>query len=347
MSLPFKKKKALIKRPRLIQFAIIIFTMIVLAYMLGFDSPVKKEGALEENSFCSKIEGSFYKKRDSEAEPSSKDFYCQIEKPYYKDSTHQYEHSCKSQSVDNQSILSELCVKSSCPSRRNRNSSSRSPKWDLFSCGPAYYKEGWSFDIGGQFTWVALSSLNLSGGRAFSENTTGLGGGFTGKVSYQQPHEVFAQLRGTYNSVNMNEGNRIQEAYAELVAGYCLLANPFLTLTPYAGIGYDKLTANYSYKTYYGIVGLDTHYAWAKWKVGTQFDFYFPFQQQVNIAGANTSLAKEAGCAARLPIAHRLSKYIWLELAPYYRFFVFGSSAQLQEEVLNEVGAFLTLRIFM
>ena len=232
-----------------------------------------------------------------------------------------------------------------------------------------FYPEGWSFDVGGQFTWMELPPFNFLGNSAYSGNEIGWGGGFTGKITYQQPQEVFAQLRATYNSMDTNINNKIDEAYAELVAGYCFSMAPCLSLTPYMGVGCDNLqdsnTAYFtedpvyivlsdqkpSYQTYYGVIGFDTHYAWEKCKLGAQFDFYFPFQQQLDLVRYNCSLDKNVGFATRLPIARRLTQHIWLELTPYYRFFVLGSGLKgtyaLDRRNMNQAGAFLTLKVFL
>ncbi|MEI6531380.1 MAG: hypothetical protein WCN87_01000 [Chlamydiota bacterium] len=336
-----KKTKLFINSRRILWLLLSLFVIIALAYKFCASSHVHEACPSENSASFSHMGGSDHKEEIPLSSHVIEGPYCPLERPYYPVLIDEQEYTCITENGSNQGRLSKSCDQISYPSQKQKSSFNKSPQWGLFSCCPVYCNEGWSFDIGGQFTWMSLTSSSSL------ENETGSGGGVTGKITYQQPHKIFAQLRGIYNRVNTNASNKIQEAYAELVAGYCVPAAPYLSITPYLGLGYDRLKASYSYETYYAILGLDTHYAWAKWKWGAQFDFYLPFQQQVKVGGSNTSLAKQVGCAARLPIARRLSQHVWLELTPYYRFFVLGSSKVLEERDLNEAGAFLTLRIFV
>ncbi len=213
---------------------------------------------------------------------------------------------------------------------------------------------GWSFDIGGQYTWMALTTPPT-----FQGST----GGATGKITYQLPQQFFGQLRSIYNVGSLSSSSTDSsdnEWYSEFVAGYCFKGSVNWTMTPYLGIGLDFLNAHqkaYStvsaihlhYRTYYALFGLDFRYAWTAWYVGLQVEALPVFHQYLSIgglSGAAWKMTSRVGVDVQMPIGFKLSKKIFLELAPYYRFLPIGASnvLGLPHRNLNQWGAFLTFR---
>ncbi len=95
--------------------------------------------------------------------------------------------------------------------------------------------QGWSFDIGGNYTWMSFSTPPT-----FSGST----GGVLGKITYQIPDSYFGQARSYYNIGPLSSAandTSFQESYSEFVGGYCITAIQNWTITPYAGIGFDFL----------------------------------------------------------------------------------------------------------
>src|SRR5690242_6097916 len=148
-------------------------------------------------------------------------------------------------------LTSTLCAES--PSKQNP---------------PTVYKpQGWSFDIGGAYTWMSFSSPPT-----FSGST----GGVLGKISYQVPDVFFGQARSYYNLGRLSSSKNhahFQESYSELVGGSCISAVKNWTITPYAGLGFDFLFDDHTkyksiaaidlkYTIYYAVAGFETHYAW-------------------------------------------------------------------------------------
>ena len=217
----------------------------------------------------------------------------------------------------------------------------------------------WSIDVGGQYTWMSFTTPPT-----FKGNT----GGVIGKLTYEKPWDFFGQLRTIYNlgplksSVNRS---RFNEWYLELAGGYCFPLWRKWTFTPYVGVGFDYIHDNHSaystvssiqlrYQTYYAIAGFDTHYTWKYWKLGAQFDCLPIFNQYLKIktlTGEAWTMDRRVGFDGRLPIAWKIpvDTEIWLELAPYYRFFPIGDSdvLGLPNRNLNQWGAFFTFRFFM
>ncbi len=217
--------------------------------------------------------------------------------------------------------------------------------------------EGWSFDIGGNYTWMSLTTPPTYSGST---------GGILGRVTYQKPFAVFGQARTVYNlgplSSSQNDA-RIYEWYSEFVGGYCANALNHWSITPYAGLGLDFIHANQSgystiapiklrYALYYAIAGLDTRYAWQNWMLGLQVDclpIFKNYLQIKSLTGAAWTLSNRTGAAVRLPVAYRYVKNFWIELTPYYRYLPIGSSNTLglMHRNLNQWGAFLTFCFFI
>ncbi len=217
--------------------------------------------------------------------------------------------------------------------------------------------QGWSFGIGGSYTWISFSSPPTFSGSA---------GGVLGKVSYQVPDSFFGQARSYYNigplSSSVNDSS-FQESYSEFVGGYCITGVKNWTITPYAGLGFDFLfddrtgyasiaPIDLKYTIYYAIVGFETHYTWPNWTFGLQVDCLPTFNQYLKVeslSGAAWTLTNRVGVEAQLPFAYRYAKNYWLEFAPYYRFFPLGSSSGLKEPErdISQWGAFLTFRFFI
>lgn len=217
--------------------------------------------------------------------------------------------------------------------------------------------EGFSFDVGGQYTWMSFTSPPTYSGST---------GGIQGKFTYQVPSQFFGQIRSIYNldplrsSTNKSNGS---EWYSEFVGGYSFPLRPSFTLTPYAGLGLDFIHDNrtaYStflpislrYSTYYVVAGLDAHQYWTNWALGLQIDCMPIYNQYLKIktlSGAAWTMDCKVGAAVRLPVAYRCMKYFWIELAPYYRYFPIGESEVLglPSRNLNQWGAFLSLRFFI
>jgi hypothetical protein len=217
--------------------------------------------------------------------------------------------------------------------------------------------QGWSFDIGGTYTWMSFSTPPTYSGST---------GGFLGKLSYQLPNAFFGQARSYYNigrlSSSVNK-TRFHEWYTEFVGGYCFLALKNWTITPYVGMGLDFLTDHHTgystispiklkYSIYYALAGLETHYTWQNWMVGLQVDCLPTFNQYLKIKSLSESawvLKNRTGVEVQLPIAYRYVRNFWLELVPYYRFLPIGASDALGlgKRNLNQWGAFLIFRFYL
>ena len=217
--------------------------------------------------------------------------------------------------------------------------------------------QGWSLDIGGQYTWMSFTTPPTYKGST---------GGAIGKLTFQEPKSFFGELRSVYNngplSSSMNS-TRDSEWYSEFVGGYCFSLCPHWTITPYAGMGFDFLTDHQSayssissirlkYKLYYAVAGFDTHYTWNNWSFGAQVDCLPTFNQYLSITGLPGiawKLQQRVGVAVRLPVGYKFTKNIGLELAPYYRLLPIGASSELDlpHRNLNQWGSFLTLRFFL
>ena len=234
---------------------------------------------------------------------------------------------------------SKRCQKSSCVSKTYE--------------GP----QGWSFDLGGQYTWMEFTTPPT-----FKGST----GGVVGKITYQQTDAFFGQLRTVYNIGPLSAGKRSSgdsEWYTEIVGGYCASVGRWWTITPYAGFGFDFLTDNKKavfafapiklfYRIYYVPIGIEFKYARATWYIGAQFDCFPTFNQYLSIQGLKGSawkLSERVGWDVRLPVGFKLADHYWIELAPYYRLLPIGSSSVLglPHRNLNEYGLFLAFRFFI
>jgi hypothetical protein len=217
--------------------------------------------------------------------------------------------------------------------------------------------EGWSFDFGGQYTWVALSTPPT-----FSGST----GGVMGKITYQKPREFFGQLRTVYNIGPLkNSENRadFSEWYTEFVGGYSCFVTENWSITPYAGLGLDFLHSHqtaYStfssitlhYAIYYAVGGLEVKYTQDNWMIGLQADclpMFNEYLQITTLSGVAWKLTNRVGAGVRIPVAYRYAQNFWLELTPYYRYLPIGSSSALglPERNVNQAGAFVTFRFFL
>ncbi len=217
--------------------------------------------------------------------------------------------------------------------------------------------QGWSIDLGGDYTWMSFSTPP-----SYSGNT----GGVVGKLSYEQPCAFFGQARSIYNlgtlSSSVNK-TKFHEWYSEFVGGYCFSPSDNWMLTPYVGLGLDFLSDHHTgyssiapiqlkYTIYYALAGVKIHYSWEDWMLGLQVDCLPTFNQYLRIkslAEAAWILKNRTGAAVQLPIAFKCGTNFWLELAPYYRFLPIGASEVLglSSRNLNQWGAFLTLRFFL
>ena len=220
-----------------------------------------------------------------------------------------------------------------------------------------YKPEGWSFNVGGAYTWMSFLTPPT-----FKGST----GGFFGKVSYEAPWSFFGEVRSYYNIGKLKSPvNKLgfHEWYSEFVGGYSFSPLKNLAVTPYVGMGIDyihdahsaystftSITLNYS--IYYAVIGLKTHYTWDNWMAGLQVDCLPTFNQYIKIktlSGSAWTLTNRVGVDAQLPVAYRYIKNCWIELAPYYRFFPIGQSAALNlaNRNLNQYGALVTFRFFL
>ncbi|HUD02314.1 MAG TPA: hypothetical protein VMR37_08285 [Rhabdochlamydiaceae bacterium] len=217
--------------------------------------------------------------------------------------------------------------------------------------------QGWSFDIGGDYTWMSFSTPPTYSGST---------GGVLGKITYEQPKAFFGQARSIYNlgplSSSLNKTG-FHEWYSEFVGGYCFSPTKNWMITPYAGLGLDFLSDHHrgysftppihlNYKIYYAVAGLKTHYTWRNWMLGLQVDCLPTFNQYIRIKGlpeAAWILKNRTGVAVQLPVAFRYVMNFWLEFAPYYRFLPIGASdvLGLSHRNLNQWGAFVTFRFFL
>jgi hypothetical protein len=217
--------------------------------------------------------------------------------------------------------------------------------------------QGWSLDIGGDYTWMSFSTPPTYSGST---------GGILGRLSYQKPKAFFGQARTIYNlgrlSSSLNK-THFQEWYLEFVGGYCFSALKNWTITPYAGLGLDFLSdhrtgnsraspIHLKYAIYYALAGVETHYTWQDWMLGLQVDCMPTFNQYLRVkseSGAAWTLDNRTGVAVHLPVAYRYVWNFWLEFAPYYRYLPIGDSdfLELPKRNLNQWGAFLTFRFFL
>ncbi len=224
-------------------------------------------------------------------------------------------------------------------------------------CSDCQRPHGWSFDLGGQYTWMSFTTPPT-----FKGST----GGTQGKITYQESNAFFGQLRSIYNVGSLSSSQTKScdyEWYSEFVSGYCFCAYPRLTITPYAGIGLDFLkdhkkaysifsSVTLNYRTYYALFGFDMHYAWENCYLGLQVDCLPVFDQCLSIGGVGRTswkMQERVGVAGRLPVGCKLSPRVWLELEPYYRLLPIGASNTLDvsKRNLNQWGGFLTFRFFL
>ncbi len=222
---------------------------------------------------------------------------------------------------------------------------------------PTKMPQGWSFDLGGGYTWMSISTPPTYSGST---------GDILAKISYQQPNTFFGQARSIYNigplSSSLNQTG-FHESYTEFVGGYCISALNHWTITPYAGIGLEFLSDHHtryasvapirlSYSIYYVLAGFETHYVWQDWMFGLQFDCLPTFNQYLKVESLSEAawiLKNRTGVAVHIPVAYRYTRNFWLEMAPYYRLLPIGASDSLSltERDLNQWGAFVTLRFFL
>lgn len=217
--------------------------------------------------------------------------------------------------------------------------------------------EGWSFDIGGTYSYMTFSTPPTYKGST---------GGVLGKITYQMPDSYFGQARSYYNigplksSVNKSS---FQESYSEFVGGYCICALPGWTITPYAGLGFDFLFDNHTgygsvapiklqYTIYYAIAGLETHYTWDHWTLGLRLDCIPTFNQYLRVRTLSEAawvLKNRVGVEVEIPFSYEYARKCWIEFAPYYRLLPIGSSKALvlPHRDLNQWGAFVTFRFFL
>ena len=217
--------------------------------------------------------------------------------------------------------------------------------------------QGWSFDIGGSYTWISFSTPPTYSGSA---------GSVLGKISYQVPDSFFGQARSFYNigplSSSINKAS-FQESYSEFVGGYCVTAFKNWTITPYAGFGFDFLFDHHTgyasispiklnYAIYYAIAGFETHYTWQDWMLGLQLDCLPTFNQYLRVKSLSEAawvLKNRTGVEVQLPFAYRYAMNYWLEFTPYYRFLPIGASSALglPERDLTQWGGFIAFRFFL
>lgn len=217
--------------------------------------------------------------------------------------------------------------------------------------------EGWSFDLGGQYTWMTFTTPPTYKGST---------GGVVGKFTYQKPWSFYGQVRSVYNlgklHSNVNSA-RIYELCTEFVGGYSFGVNKHWMITPYAGIGMDFIHDNHSsysdissiqlrYNLYYAIGGVETRYSWQNYYLGLQLECFPTFNQYLRIkglTGAAWTLQRRVGADVHIPVGIKIIRSIWFELAPYYRFLPIGSSSvlSLPHRNLNQWGAFATFRFFI
>jgi hypothetical protein len=231
------------------------------------------------------------------------------------------------------------------------------------ACCEVVAAQGWSLDLGGQYTWMSLTTPPT-----FDGNT----GGAHVRLTYQNENSIFGQIRSFYNIGSFQSGafsSKETESYTELLGGYCFrlssAGRPYLwSVTPYGGVGLDFLndhklasgsftTIKLKYQIYYALGGLDIHYIAKNWSLGAQVDCFTSFAQYLAIkglAGTSYRMSQRLGYTVRIPIAYRLMRNIWLEATPYYRLLPIGSSRVLYNAVsrdLEQWGVFATLRFFL
>jgi hypothetical protein len=216
--------------------------------------------------------------------------------------------------------------------------------------------DGWSFDVGGTYTFVEISTPPTYHGST---------GGVLGKLTYQKHDEFFGQARTFYNLGPLDSSftkSRFYEWYTEFVGGYCFQPIKNWTITPYVGLGIEFLHDDHHrhhavppiklrYNLFYAVAGFDTHYAWTDWMLGLQVDCLPTFNQYLRVKSlydAAWVLKNRVGADVRLPVAYRYVMNFWIELAPYYRYMPIGHSDALglPHRNLNEWGVFLTFRFF-
>ena len=217
--------------------------------------------------------------------------------------------------------------------------------------------QGWSIDIGGDYTWMSLSTPPTYKGST---------GGVVGKLTYEEPKAFFGQARSVYNLGRLSSSKNktsLREWYSEFVGGYCFSPNDNWMITPYAGLGLDFLSDHHTgystiapiklnYAIYYALFGLKAHYTWENWMLGLQVDCLPTFNQYLKIGGLPGSawtLKNRTGAEVQLPFAYRYVKNFWLEFAPYYRFLPIGASKVLglPHRNLNQWGVFVAFRFFL
>lgn len=220
--------------------------------------------------------------------------------------------------------------------------------------------QGWSFDLGGQYTWMKFTSPNLP---TFSGST----GGVHGRITYQKQDSLFAQVRSFWNAGHLTMTGRSsndKEFYTDLLGGYCFSVGQSWMITPYLGLGFDFLREHQSsthfvtpigltYRLNYGLAGVDVRYFYGEdWVFGGQVDCFPTFEQHLSITGMKGvawKLKQRVGCNVRATVDYRLPKNFWLEASPYYRLVSIGEShvLSLPHRNLNEFGLLITFRYFL
>ncbi|MEI6531808.1 MAG: hypothetical protein WCN87_03210 [Chlamydiota bacterium] len=233
-------------------------------------------------------------------------------------------------------------------------------------CAPQCPKEyigpyGQSLDVGIQYAWFAFTS---------PPDFTGSTIGAMARVTYQVPDQLFGQMRFAYNNGSLwstQATSRNTDTYFDFLGGYCFNLNSQWTVTPYIGLGFDFITDNKAaytdgitqvpaiklhYQTDYAVAGFETRYSWCKWSIAGQFEWLPSFNQYLTIStldGSAWNMHWNSNYAIRIPVSYKISKCVWLEVAPFYRYFAIGSSdvLGLPERNMNQVGAFAALRFFL
>src|SRR5579862_7452394 len=81
---------------------------------------------------------------------------------------------------------------------------------EIPQCNP-YKPQGWSFDIGGDYTWMSFSTPPTYSGST---------GGVLGKLTYEKPKAFFGQARTVYNLGRLSSSKNkasVHEWYSEFV----------------------------------------------------------------------------------------------------------------------------------
>ncbi len=215
--------------------------------------------------------------------------------------------------------------------------------------------DGFSIGIGGDYTWMSLSTPPTYSGST---------GGVVGDFSYQSPDTIFGKFKSVFNTGSLKDSGAKSsdaELYFEGAIGYTLSAYANFHFIPFLGLGgeylwddkknHDNFTSiDLKYRMLYILTGFKFAYLQNCWSIGLEAQCLPIFNQTLHIGGltgARWELTNRVGAAVFFPLGVKLMNMLWMEFSPYYRFLPIGSSSvlELPSRNLNQWGLIVQFRI--